>query len=56
MFLPDTDLLPLESALKEKPALIVDGLFGIGLNRPLSEAWQKIISTINASKIPRARD
>ena len=52
MFLPDTDLLPLEQALQEKPALIVDGLFGIGLNRPLSEAWQKIISTINASKIP----
>ena len=52
MFLPDTDLLPLESALAEKPALIVDGLFGIGLNRPLSEPWQKIISTINASKIP----
>jgi ADP-dependent NAD(P)H-hydrate dehydratase / NAD(P)H-hydrate epimerase len=52
MFLPDTDLLPLEAALKEKPALIVDGLFGIGLNRPLSEAWQKIISTVNASKIP----
>ena len=52
MFLPDTDLLPLESALSEKPALIVDGLFGIGLNRPLSEAWQKIISTINAAKIP----
>jgi len=51
MFLPGTDLLPLESALKEKPALIVDGLFGIGLNRPLSEAWQKIIATINASKI-----
>ena len=52
MFLPDSDLLPLEQALKEKPALIVDGLFGIGLNRPLSEAWQKIISTINSSKIP----
>ena len=52
MFLPDTDLLPLEQALQEKPALIVDGLFGIGLNRPLSEAWQKIISTINAAKIP----
>ena len=52
MFLPATDLLPLESALSEKPALIVDGLFGIGLNRPLSEAWQKIISTINAAKIP----
>ncbi len=52
MFLPDTDLLPLEAALKEKPALIVDGLFGLGLNRPLSEAWQKIISAVNASKIP----
>ncbi len=52
MFLPDTDLLPLESALKEKPALIVDGLFGLGLNRPLSEAWQKIIAAINSSKIP----
>jgi NAD(P)H-hydrate epimerase len=52
MFLPDTDLLPLETALKEKPALIVDGLFGIGLNRPLSEAWQQIIAAINASKIP----
>ncbi len=52
MFLPDTDLLPLESALQEKPTLVVDGLFGIGLNRPLSAAWQKIISTINAAKIP----
>ncbi len=52
VFLPDTDLLPLESALKEKHALIVDGLFGIGLNRPLSEAWQKIIVAVNASQIP----
>lgn len=52
MFLPNTDLLPLEQALQEKPALIVDGLFGIGLNRPLSEAWQKIIAAINASRIP----
>jgi len=52
MFLSDTDLLPLETALKEKPALIVDGLFGIGLNRPLSEAWQKIMAAVNASNIP----
>ena len=52
MFLPDTGLLPLEAALKEKPALVVDGLFGIGLNRPLSEAWQKIIAAVNAGKIP----
>lgn len=52
IFLPDTDLLPLEMALREKPALVVDGLFGIGLNRPLSEAWRKIIAAINESKIP----
>lgn len=52
MFLPESDLLQLEMALKEKPALVVDGLFGIGLNRPLSEAWRKIISAINDSKIP----
>ena len=51
MFLPDTDLLPLESALQKNPALIVDGLFGIGLNRPLSEAWRNIIAAINASRI-----
>src|ERR1039457_6254042 len=52
LLLPDTDLLPLETALKEKPVLIVDGIFGIGLNRPLSESWQKIIAAINAAKIP----
>ncbi|HEX4350167.1 MAG TPA: NAD(P)H-hydrate dehydratase, partial [Verrucomicrobiae bacterium] len=52
MLLPDTDLLPLEMALKEKPALIIDGLFGIGLNRTLSEPWQKIIAAVNAAKIP----
>ena len=48
MFLPDTDLLPLEQALQEKPALVVDGLFGTGLNRPLSDAWQKIIAAIKS--------
>jgi NAD(P)H-hydrate epimerase len=52
IFRPENDLRPLEKKLLEKPALIVDGLFGIGLSRPLSEAWQKIITTVNASKIP----
>ena len=52
MFLPDTDLLPLEIALKQKPALVVDGLFGIGLNRPLSESWMNIIAAVNASQVP----
>jgi len=30
----------------------VDGLFGIGLSRPLDGPWKKIISTVNQSKIP----
>ena len=49
---PETDSPALEAALREQPALIVDGLFGIGLNRPLAETWQKIFAAINAAKIP----
>jgi NAD(P)H-hydrate epimerase len=52
VFLPDSDLLQVEMALAKKPALIMDGLFGVGLNRPLSEDWQKIIAAVNAAKIP----
>ncbi len=49
---PQADLPKLEEALKQKPALIIDGLFGIGLNRPLDDGWKKFIATVNASKIP----
>ena len=49
---PDSDLLKLKLALQEKPALVIDGIFGIGLNRPLSGAWREIIAAINAAKIP----
>lgn len=42
----------LEAALARDPALIVDGLFGIGLNRALDEAWVKFISRINAARVP----
>jgi NAD(P)H-hydrate epimerase len=49
---PETGLPPLEMALREKPALIIDGLFGIGLNRPLAEPWQKIIAAVNAASLP----
>ena len=31
---------------------IVDGLFGIGFNRPLDEHWRKLIEAVNNSGIP----
>jgi NAD(P)H-hydrate epimerase len=31
---------------------IVDGLFGIGLDRPLDAAWQKLIEAVNGAKLP----
>ncbi len=49
---PDADLLRLESLLAQHPALIVDGLFGIGLNRPLDAAWIQFIQRVNGSKVP----
>lgn len=52
VFTPDNDLSALETALQEKPALIVDGLFGIGLNRPLATPWQKFIEAVNGADIP----
>ena len=49
---PEADLLPLETALREDLALIIDGLFGLGLDRPLAEPWQRIIAAINAANLP----
>src|ERR1035441_2247466 len=49
---PQADLPKLEQALNQKPALVIDGLFGIGLNRPLDDGWQKFIAAVNQSKIP----
>lgn len=40
------------SCAVRKPKLILDGLFGIGLSRPLNEEWQKLIAAINDSKNP----
>ena len=34
------------------PALFIDGLFGIGLNRPMARPWIKLIQRINATNIP----
>jgi hydroxyethylthiazole kinase-like uncharacterized protein yjeF len=40
------------AALAKRPALIIDGLFGIGLNRPLDEYWRGLITRINAANAP----
>ena len=45
--LPEIDML-----LARKPALIIDGLFGIGLNRPLSEPWVELFGRINSRRVP----
>jgi NAD(P)H-hydrate epimerase len=44
---PAADFRRLEEALARKPGLIIDGLFGIGLNRPLSEEWVSLIQHVN---------
>ncbi len=49
---PETNLPELEQALAQKPALVIDGLFGIGLDRPLADDWKKIIAAVNESGIP----
>jgi NAD(P)H-hydrate epimerase len=42
----------LNKLLISSPDLIIDGLFGIGLNRPLSEDWTGLIDQINQSRVP----
>src|SRR5580658_8340531 len=49
---PEGDLPKLQELLRQKFALIIDGLFGIGLDRPLDEHWMKFISTVNEAKFP----
>jgi len=49
---PEADLPKLEQALNQKPALVIDGLFGIGLKRPLDDGWKKFIAAVNESEIP----
>jgi len=49
---PETTLSQIEALLARKPALLVDGLFGIGLNRPLGLGWIKLIQRLNKSGVP----
>lgn len=49
---PAAALRDLAALLDQGPTLIVDGLFGIGLNRPLSPAWIELLQAVNESHVP----
>jgi hydroxyethylthiazole kinase-like uncharacterized protein yjeF len=49
---PAADLSKLDALLALRPALVVDGLFGIGLNRPLGPEWVSFIERVNAARLP----
>ena len=36
----------------QTPDVVIDGLFGIGLNRPLDTDWQSLIDAVNAWQAP----
>lgn len=41
-----------DAALARRPRWVLDGLFGIGLNRPLDSAWCALIERLNAAGRP----
>lgn len=49
---PSLAFTELDAVLQRRPALTVDGLFGLGLTRPFSEAWQQLIRRVNESRGP----
>ena len=49
---PAIALKEFNSHLSLRPALVVDGLFGIGLNRPLDAPWIRLIEQVNQARIP----
>lgn len=49
---PPGQMTALSAALAKKPALVIDALFGIGLNRTLSEEWCDLLTLINDSGLP----
>lgn len=49
---PGAALSNLEARLSLKPRLVVDGLFGIGLNRALSPEWIRFIEKVNDAQLP----
>jgi ADP-dependent NAD(P)H-hydrate dehydratase / NAD(P)H-hydrate epimerase len=49
---PLADLQRVRAELDRRPALIIDGLFGIGLNRPLAAGWIDLLAEINGAVRP----
>lgn len=49
---PVAALTELDSLLAAGPALVMDGLFGIGLNRPLDKDWAELIERLNNASLP----
>ena len=49
---PSAALPQLDALLARRPALIVDGLFGIGLNRALDADWIQFVQRLNAARLP----
>lgn len=49
---PAADRHALRTALNRRPALVIDGLFGIGLNRALSADWVQFLDALNCSRLP----
>ena len=46
---PVASLPGLVRELSMQPSLVVDGLFGIGLNRHLSDEWIRLVELVNAA-------
>jgi hydroxyethylthiazole kinase-like uncharacterized protein yjeF len=47
---PGADLAKLDEALAELPGLVIDGLFGLGINRPLENHWIQFIGRLNEAR------
>lgn len=48
---PAAELGKLQALLSLKPTLVIDGLFGVGLNRPLSSSWVQFIEVLNQAQV-----
>jgi hydroxyethylthiazole kinase-like uncharacterized protein yjeF len=49
---PEAVAAEIPKLIATNPVLFIDGLFGIGLNRPLARPWIGLIQRINATNVP----